>query len=65
MKSKHRNLAAKATLVFNMYIDTDLEGIKEFRKKINNSGDRPDFYDFSLDHQKIKELKILRAVKKG
>ena len=65
MKSKHRNLAAKATLVFNLHIDADSEQIKEFRPKINYSGGKSEFYDFSLDHKKIKELKILRAVKKG
>jgi hypothetical protein len=64
MKINHKNIAAKATLVFNLYQDTDIQPAQEIKEKINHLRTNYEFQDFSFDYKKIKELKALKAMKK-
>jgi hypothetical protein len=63
MKANHKNLAAKATLVYNLYLDPGAQPIVELKQESNSVRGNYEFQDFSFDYKKIKELKTLRDKK--
>jgi hypothetical protein len=63
MKANHKNIAAKANFVFNLYVGTDGQTNEKINENSNPARSNYEFQDFSFDYKKINELKALRALK--
>jgi hypothetical protein len=63
MKATHKNIAAKANFVYNLYLGTDGQASEEINENSNPGRSNYEFQDFSFDYKKINELKALRALK--
>jgi hypothetical protein len=64
MKIKHKHIAAKTTLIFNLFLDSDTLSTEESNKKVNSAKINYEFQDFSHDYKRIKDLKELRSLQK-